>query len=98
MTATTALPSTIPARPTPQSLLALAFPSDPQISPDGRRVAFVLSRVEEEDPLKPEPTFARPRYKAHIWLAGDGAARAITAGEGRDTSPRWSPAGTHLAF
>ncbi|MBB5376207.1 dipeptidyl aminopeptidase/acylaminoacyl peptidase [Deinococcus metalli] len=87
-----------PNRPTPNSLLALAFPADPQISPDGQRVAFVLSRIEEEDPLKPDAAFARPRYKSHIWLSDGGSARAFTAGEGRDTSPRWSPDGTHLAF
>ncbi|WP_309572662.1 S9 family peptidase [Deinococcus sp.] len=84
--------------PTPKSLLALSFPSDPQVSPDGTRVAFVLSRIEEDDPLKREPDFARPRYKAHIWLSDGGPARAFTGGDGRDTSPRWSPDAAHLAF
>ncbi|CAM3593451.1 S9 family peptidase [Deinococcus frigens] len=89
--------------PGPGSLLALAFPSDPQVSPDGRRVAFVLARVEEEDLQKPDRDFARPRYKSHLWL-GDGTdhdgtgARQLTTGEGRDTAPRWSPDGQTLAF
>lgn len=61
-------------------------------------MAFVLSRVEEEDPLKPDKDFARPRYKAHIWLSDGGPARPFTAGEGRDSSPRWSPDGAWLAF
>lgn len=82
----------------PSSLLALAFPSDPQVSPDGRRVAFVLSRVEEEDPQKPDSDFGRPRYKSHIWLSRGDAVAAFTAGEGRDSSPRWSPDGQMLAF
>lgn len=82
----------------PESLLALQFPSDPQVSPDGRRVAFVLSRMEEEEPLKPQKDWARPRYRSHIWLSEGGPARAFTAGEGRDHSPRWSPDGQTLAF
>ncbi|GGM17598.1 peptidase S9 [Deinococcus aerophilus] len=87
-----------PPLPGPDSLLALAFPSDPQISPDGRRAAFVLARIEEEDPQKVDSGFARPRYKSHIWLAENGSAQQLTRGEGRDTSPRWSPDGTTLAF
>jgi dipeptidyl aminopeptidase/acylaminoacyl peptidase len=84
--------------PGPDSLLALAFPSDPQISPDGQRVAFVLARVEEEDPQKPDGDFAKPRYKSHLWISDGGQARQLTHGEGRDSSPRWSPDGGTLAF
>ncbi|QFP75426.1 S9 family peptidase [Deinococcus sp. AJ005] len=84
--------------PGPDSLLALAFPSDPQISPDGQRVAFVLARVEEEDPQKPDKEFAKPRYKTHLWLSDGGPATQLTQGEGRDSSPRWSPDGATLAF
>ncbi|EYB67571.1 peptidase S9, prolyl oligopeptidase active site region [Deinococcus phoenicis] len=87
-----------PAVPGPESLLALAFPSDPQVSPDGQRVAFILSRVEEEDPQQPAPDFARPRYRSQVWLSDGAEARPLTAGEGRDTSPRWSPDGQTLAF
>ncbi|ABF44668.1 a/b hydrolase superfamily protease and regulatory beta propeller domain [Deinococcus geothermalis DSM 11300] len=87
-----------PAMPGPESLLALAFPSDPQVSPDGQRVVFVLSRIEEEDPQRPDPAFARPRYKSQLWLSGGGEAQPLTRGEGRDSSPRWSPDGQTLAF
>ncbi|ACO47001.1 S9 family peptidase [Deinococcus deserti] len=83
---------------TPESLLDLAFPSDPQISPDGTRVAFVLSRVEEEDVHKPEADWARPRYKSQIWLSSGEQAQAFTQGEARDAAPRWSPDGATLAF
>ncbi|WP_103130389.1 S9 family peptidase [Deinococcus aerius] len=86
------------AQPGPESLLALAFPSDPQVSPDGKRAVFVLSRVAEEDPQKPDPDFPRPRYRSHLHLSDGGAARPLTQGEGRDTSPRWSPDGETLAF
>jgi dipeptidyl aminopeptidase/acylaminoacyl peptidase len=84
--------------PGPESLLALAFASDPQVSPDGRRAAFVLSRVEEEDPQQPDADFARPRYRSHLHVSDGGPARQLTRGEGRDTSPRWSPDGETLAF
>ena len=86
------------AAPGPDSLLDLVFPSDPQISPDGTRVAFVLTRVEEEDPQKPVPDVSRPRYRSRIWLSEGGEARALTQGTGRDASPRWAPDGQSLAF
>ena len=93
----TALSGTLPG---PETLLALAFPSDPQISPDGGQVAFVLAQVEEEDRQKPDRDFARPRYRSHLWLSDGGTARQLTHGEsGRgDSSPRWSPDGQTLAF
>ncbi|MBB5236023.1 S9 family peptidase [Deinococcus budaensis] len=87
-----------PQLPGPQSLLALQFPSDPQVSPGGTRAAFVLSRVEEEDPHEPDPDFPKPRYRSQLWLSDGGEARPLTGGEGRDTSPRWSPDGETLAF
>ncbi|GGI92223.1 S9 family peptidase [Deinococcus wulumuqiensis] len=89
-----------PTVPGAETLLALAFPSDPQVSPDGGRVAFVLAQVEEEDRQKPDPDFTRPRYRSHLWLSDGGAARQLTHGEtGRgDSSPRWSPDGQTLAF
>ncbi|MBZ9750876.1 S9 family peptidase [Deinococcus sp. HMF7604] len=86
------------ARPGPDSLLHLQFPSDPQVSPDGQRVAFVLTRTEEEDPHKADPAFARPRYKGQVWLADENGTRALTHGPGRDGSPRWSPDGQTLAL
>lgn len=65
----------------------LAVPSDPVVSPDGDRVAFVVSRPDlEED-----------RYVSEIWLRDGAGARRFTTG-GNDASPRWSPDGTRLAF
>ncbi len=92
-------PQTTPP-PGPESLLALTFPSDPQISPDGQQVAYVLTVIAEEEPHQPDPDVARPRYRSHLWLAGQGAARQLThAQTGRgDSHPRWSPDGQTLAF
>ena len=82
----------------PDSLLSLVFPSDPQISPDGKQVAYVLTRIEEEDPHKPDKEFAKPRYKSAIHLSDGGAPKQLTSGEKLDSAPRWSPDGQQLAF
>ena len=74
----------------PEDLLRIRFVSDPQISPDGRRVAFVVTTLSE----------VRDEYLSTIWLvdADGGDARPFTRGPRRDTAPRWSPDGRRLAF
>jgi dipeptidyl aminopeptidase/acylaminoacyl peptidase len=64
--------------------------SDPQVSPDDRWIAFVRQSVDRQGNC----------YRSAIWLAPtDGASpRPFTSGTHRDTSPRWSPDGRHLAF
>ena len=102
-----AAPAGAPGAATPESLFSFRFPSDPQLSPDGGRVAFVMTRIAEagqkEAGQKPveDADFARPRYHSRIQLSDGGPARDLTfgkGGEGRDTSPIWSPDGTALAF
>lgn len=79
-----------PAGLAPESLWKWQFVADPQISPDGSRIAYVHVTVDE----------ARDTYKAAIWVAevSSGRLRQMTQGESRDLSPRWSPDGTKLAF
>ena len=67
------------------------LPAEPQISPDGRWVAFSVA---------PTGRAERERQSA-IWLvATDGAtpARRVTAGTVQDHLPRWSPDGEWLYF
>ena len=75
----------------PEDIYELVNAGDPRISPDGSRVAFVVTAVDRE----------ANEYRGAIWVAPlDGSAepRQFTAGERRDTTPRWSPDGNWLAF
>ncbi|MBN2334167.1 S9 family peptidase, partial [Candidatus Bathyarchaeota archaeon] len=73
-----------------EDLRKVKFVSDPQISPDGSHIAFVLSTINHEE----------DRYERHVWLAetGTGALSQFTHGAGGDTYPRWSPDGSKLLF
>jgi dipeptidyl aminopeptidase/acylaminoacyl peptidase len=66
------------------------FVSDPQVSPDGEVIAFVLSTINHEEDI----------YERHIWMADckSGKAEQFTHGVGSDTYPRWSPDGKRLLF
>ena len=73
-------------------LYRLRFVGDPQISPDGSVVAYVVSWVDPAD---------HTRYRSQLMLADFDAKRpprALTSGLHRDTAPRWSPDGCSLAF
>src|SRR5215217_2375137 len=62
---------------------------DPQIAPDGSRVAFVRVTVNEK----------KDGYNTAIWTVAtaSGETRQLTNGP-RDTTPRWSPDGKYLVF
>ena len=66
--------------------------SDPQISPDGKLVAYVVTSVDLEN----------NSTSSSIWLAptgGKGEPRALTNAPGKkDRHPRWSPDGKHVLF
>jgi dipeptidyl aminopeptidase/acylaminoacyl peptidase len=74
---------------TPETALNLRLISDLQFSPDGARVAFIVT-----EPPKGE------RRARHIWLYDkkSGAVRQFTFSAKDETSPRWSPDGKQLAF
>mgnify|MGYP003342251815 FL=1 len=73
------------ARPmTVEDLLAMHRVSDPQVSPDGRWIAYVVSVVD----------MGENRTNSDIWLVaadGTGAPRQLTASPKHDRHPRWSP-------
>jgi dipeptidyl aminopeptidase/acylaminoacyl peptidase len=86
-----AAPATAPARYfTGSDLFNLEVATDPQISPDGRTIAYVR---KSNDIMTDK---ARPT----IWLVDVATAqqRPLEAGSGSYSSPRWSPDGTRLAY
>jgi dipeptidyl aminopeptidase/acylaminoacyl peptidase len=71
-------------------LYRLGWVEEPAISPDGAWVAYVRVSVDR----------LANRYRRAIWLASTNGVqqRKLTAGAKADTSPRWSPDGTQIAF
>jgi dipeptidyl aminopeptidase/acylaminoacyl peptidase len=81
--------ATAPKMLTPEASLNLRSISDLQFSPDGSRLAFVVT-----EPAKGE------RRARHIWIyeKQSGSIRQFTYSAKSDFLPRWSPDGKQLAF
>jgi dipeptidyl aminopeptidase/acylaminoacyl peptidase len=73
-----------------QDLVAFDRLSEPEVSPDGKRMVFVLSRVDLE----------ANKRRTDLWLVDtDGTdLRRLTSHEGGDSGPRWAPDGKSLYF
>jgi dipeptidyl aminopeptidase/acylaminoacyl peptidase len=64
--------------------------SDPQVSPDGNWVAYVVSTTDVKE----------DKSNSHIWMVNiDGSNnRQLTFSNESESSPRWSPDGKYLSF
>src|SRR3984893_11543143 len=63
---------------------------DPQVSPDGQWVAYVVSQIDVKE----------DKSVSHIWMVSfDGKTdRQLTWSQDGEASPRWSPDGKYLSF
>src|SRR5436309_13808052 len=76
--------------PTVDQILSLKRAGSPQISPDGRFVAYTVRETNWDDNA----------YETEIWLANvqTGGTRQLTNAKKSSQSPAWSPDGSKLAF
>ncbi len=75
---------------TSSDILDMKWVSDPQISPDGSQALFTIKKVIEQE--------KKHKYQTNIFLARDGHVTQFTFGPASDSSPRWSPDGSSVAF
>jgi dipeptidyl aminopeptidase/acylaminoacyl peptidase len=73
-----------------EDLYRLQTVSDPQLSPDGRWIAYVVNTSSRE----------RDADESDIWIVSwdGGTPRRLTFTTASEHSPRWSPDGRQLAF
>ena len=76
---------------TPEDVIATRTVADPQLSPDGQWIAYVVSSADTVENA----------VDSDVWLVrADGSvpARRLTTSKKSDASPRWAPDGRRIAF
>ena len=84
------IPFLLAATLTIDDYVTMPTPSTPRLAPDGKHVAYVLTRAD----------MTRGVYDSDVWLVdADGAHDTqLTRSPGSDNMPKWSPDGATLAF
>jgi dipeptidyl aminopeptidase/acylaminoacyl peptidase len=79
-----------PKRMTFDDVIALKSVTDPQLSPDGKWIAYVVSHADmTADASDPD---------IYLVASSGGTPVRLTTSKKADTSPRWSPDGKWIAF
>ncbi len=73
-----------------QAMLKISRISEPQISPDGKLIAFTVQTVDIDQNTKPKQIYVMP--------VDGGTPAAITTQGSQNQRPRWSPDSHRLAF
>jgi dipeptidyl aminopeptidase/acylaminoacyl peptidase len=76
---------------TPEDVIGTRAVTDPQLSPDGQWIAYVVSAADTVENA----------VDSDVWLVradGSAPARRLTTSKKSDASPRWAPDGRRLAF
>jgi dipeptidyl aminopeptidase/acylaminoacyl peptidase len=73
----------------PMDVFDLQWAADPQVSPDGRKIAYVRTGFDVKT----------DRAQGSVWLIGaDGKNEQPLSAAPTSGSPRWSPDGTRIAY
>lgn len=83
-------PAPAPRSITAEDLWAVKRPATLELSPDGSRLVFALKEynLEKNNSIT----------HLHVLDTATGTVRALTSSASSDSSPKWSPDGTRLAF
>jgi len=74
----------------PEQLASWKIPRDPQMTPDGERIVFVLAESSKPDEHKRSTLWMIDTTQDRVWQ--------FTNGPRADSEPQWSPDGSRLAF